>query len=670
MIRTLAYEVDPLVLVDMSTKIEVGPKGWSLLFLDEARHRERAGPMWRSLGVADSDMSAAPASALTRSEVVSIGREIVSLLARKDWIDENDARPLAGQKLVVTKEIEPQQLISLFNGFNRHATVCRAAEFDAQGRRLMLFHLRDDPQRGSSLRPFLAATVDQRIAVLNAYRTDQGTVFLPKAPPSRTIAAVAVLMQRAPALFGFAEMDRERQFSSNLLFGLSDAGDQQDARVDVLHDLRGVHFFGSEAFLQSNRPQVLLGTQVKNPLAAADAMAKRLADPASRFSRSIRLVTGAALPDLAATDREAVRLRAEIDKSRRRLEFLERRATAPAIYAVADETGLQALAEVLRTSVLYRETWQGVQYGCLAHAETGHLRHVFAFEPSWFANLRRVANAPDQPGLTWYWSEPTWLRHYRTGAKVAVAVPIGTQMVPFPHSWTPRQIDDHLLEMLAVWSGGTLSLTAEDQPTLLFSSPEGRGVQLTVVRPTDLAPLTGSTLAWLNDVQVVQEAARRPEDVKRRAIEIELEELALGFAAGGPPASAEREIAAVVDDLREGTARLQGAIADEIQRMRSWIEGQSTDARTVSAEIADIALRYADLTEEARQLRALHDKIVGDITPAARATPYLARSLAEDIDRSRQKFDRDIGRVTASLGTMRSALRAFQSTALFWWRKR
>jgi len=268
-------------------------RGWSVILGYDWRRHDASVARAEALGLQQSGLQKVQAARRDGVQTRALGDEMIRYLIWRDFSNELDAPALSGERLVVVPDMKRAQMLTLLGQINTHATCARAAILEqAQGGNVTLFHLRDDPRRGSTLSLFLKAYRGLSVPVLKAYKTQQGTAFLPVDPPRESLAAVAQLIHDVPTLFGRVAASAEGWTPEALLFAV--ARDTQPAGTsrsyDVWYDIRNARFFGSAAFMPAaDQPDVLVAAPAHRSEEALAALHRKLRDPSGAFARPLAL---------------------------------------------------------------------------------------------------------------------------------------------------------------------------------------------------------------------------------------------------------------------------------------------------------------------------------------------------------------------------------------------
>ena len=522
-ISALAFNCDPGHVEALSPRVETGAQGWSLIWSDTRSNQAASAAVQEALDLANIRLQRVAGERRAAADTRPLGDEMIRYLVWRDLSNEPDAPPLAGERMVVVPDMERGLMVGLLEQLNTHATCIRAAVMEqAQGGNLTLFHLRDDARRGSTLSAFLSAYRGLSVPVLKAYRTQQGTVFLPVNPPLNSLSGVARLIHDAPGIFGRLAAPRQGWVPEALLFAVSRAGDTAlGTRTlrETWYDIRDARFFGSASFTSETvRPPVALAAPVAEAATALRDLKARLHDPAGLFARQIGLRPSGRFDLMPDESSLLTALEADRRVLDRRIRAIRNAKAPKSVMVVATEPDFPLVAQLLKQIVGSAERWNGVRYAFLTRPpgqpeDPRRIQptHVFHFGPEAADAVGLHAARAVYNSLDFYWNDPGWASSYAAQARMEMMVPWGYRIVPFPHSWEADEMDAHLREMVSVWSDGRIQLSEGEHHVVQFvadknadkeATPEDIGpkLRLEVFRAPDLYPLTGKTLTWFNAV--------------------------------------------------------------------------------------------------------------------------------------------------------------------------
>ncbi len=603
-IATCAYGADGDALLALDLRVDAGTDGWSLLFEESRKTRADLDRLLDDLQLSRSKLLSVPTAELVNSR--AIGPEMVSQLVHPDWINDESAVRESGERMVVAPRIDDRALVELLNRVNVHSTCCRAAQFDTvSGDPLTLFHLRDDPLRGSSLQAFIQAYRGKASPVLYAYSTPSGKVFLPVAPSAFALRAVASLIERAPALFNFAEPEADGWFPEALLFAAVRASDfprpsSSIDNEDFFFDAREARFFGAAAFAPDvERPRMVPAVPSPDQEGDLRNLRARLQAPDGPFAFPLRL-RKAATTQADDTGARIQSMEAEKRILEGKILNLRAREAVQSVLLVAPEGGFDAVMRLLRSVFGRRRSWQGIRYRFAAaeDGDTDTARHVFWFGQSVAKDAQLFGMLIDHPDVRQYWSDPTWTAQYANHAKTTVMVPMGMRLTPFPHAWEASEMDEYIREMVDIWSEGAICLPQNEEHAIVFDLAEEAGDSgdrtptLTVLVGAEFQSLSGDTIAWFNDVSAARATVASRVDITALAQAID----ALTFRTHN-----EARLESAVDDLNKQVAAMEAGLDQALKDFEQVIGKTLADLREqISSRTADIGVleRSAAALEE------------------------------------------------------------------------
>lgn len=680
-ISALAFNCDPGQLGTLSPRVEPGPRGWSLIWRDTRSGQAATAAIRDALDLRDSDLRRVAAEQRNAAETRPLGNEMIRYLVWRDLSNEPDAPPLAGERMVVVPDMDRADMLRLLQQLNTHATCIRAAVMEqAQGDNLTLFHLRDDSRRGSTLGAFLSAYRGLSVPVLKAYRTQQGTVFLPVNPPLESLAGVARLIHDAPGIFGRLAAPRQGWMPEALLFAISRAGDAalgtRNLR-ETWYDIRDARFFGSAAFISENaRPQVTVAAPVYVAETALRDLKARLHDPDGLFARQIGLRPSGRF-DIASEDASLLAaLEADRRVLERRIRAIRNANAHKSVMVVAAEADFPLLAQLLQQIVGSDEHWRDVRYTYLTRSpgqpedpERARPTHVFHFGPEAAEAVGLHAARAAYTSLDFYWSDPGWASSYGTLGRIEMMVPWGQRIMPFPHSWEAEEMDAHLRDMVSVWSDGRIALSDNERHVVQFvaDAPTARNdaglspqtlLRLEVFRASDLYPLTGKTLTWFN--AVLAQTGAFDGDTLRTDLETTEGRAAIAEARAKREAALGAEAQAAANAAE---AQIDAAWEGFAEALQSDLDTRMTVLAARAEDISEIEERTKELETLLSETKTEFDAMQRDAASFARrasATPQrqsaeMTAFLRELADRN-TKFTEMSASAEARLNLMRATL--------------
>ncbi len=667
---------DPADLVPLGITIDVSPRGWVIMMLSNRKTKPVIDALCAALKLEEAALEPIDDDLRLAVGVRTLGQEMLSHIIHRDWVNEDDAVARQGEKMIATARMGNAALISLLDKINTHATSCRASNFGsdmADG--FTLFHLRDDPARGSTLLAFLKAYSGLEAPVLSAYHTEFGTVFLPKAPPRDALAAVAYIMDRAPELFGFAPKSDTVGAPSPLLFALLEHDPDEDTggqNRDTCLDLRNSRFFGSQVFADHVRPVMTTALPRANPEQSIADLRRHLHSGNGRFAHALQLRTD---PDELMARDDLVDL--SILKGERKALDLQIRhieAGLPAqavLIRVADE-GLPEVIHFLRGLVARNDSWEGVSYK-LEHPreDPKTRRHVFHFSAELAKDISIYSRLHHKVDIEWFRGDQNWTRIYGAFSRIQVMVPWKTALHPLPHSWDGDQIDSYLAEMVSLWSDNKITLPPGKDHVLVFHPQAGEGgdkVAVDVYMEGDFQKIEGRTISWLNAVQARlsgaadmseilenEDMVQDAEIARARGSKIERIQDVLDAQEQEMQAYGRQSVEAIFDSVEQ-------AVGDIVARMDERIEL----IKELEAAAKDMERKYKTASG---RLSGIHSK---DREFAEKAQSGAARDVREmnafmdELEKREKASDAAIARTTARIRAMHSNL-ANMKAQLKWW---
>lgn len=666
---------DPADLVPLGITVDVSTRGWVIMMRSTRKTQPVIAALCAALALKEAALERISDSERSATGVRTLGQEMLSHIIHRDWVNEGDAVARQGEKIIATRHMGNEALATLLDKINVHATNCRAANFGADmADGFTLFHLRDDPARGSTLQAFLKAYSGLEVPVLSAYHTEFGTVFLPKAPPRESLSAVAYIMDRAPELFGFAAKGATGAPSA-MLFALVENDDSEEKGThgrDICLDLRNSRFFGSQAFAEHIRPVMITAMPSADPEKGIEDLRRQLRNSKGTFAHALQLREN--LDELLARD-ELVDL--SILKSERKaldLQIRHIKASLPAqavLIRVGDE-GLDSVIHFLRGLISRNDNWEGVSYKLEQNAsDPEKRRHVFHFSPELAKEISIYARLQGKADIEWFRGDQAWTQIYGAFSRIQVLVPWKTALHPLPHSWDGDQIDNYLAEMVSLWSGESIQLPSGKDHVLVFypnSEESGSPLAVDVYMEGDFKPIKGQTITWLNAVQAqLTQASEKGETLEAEALETDAE-----IASIRPPkaeqikavlAAQEQEMLAYGRDavvaIFDGVEKAVGDIVARMDERIGLIQELETAAKDMERKYHAASGRLSGIHRKDRQF-------------AQRAKSETARDVREmtafmdELEKREKASDAAIARTTKRIKAMHSNI-AVMKAQLKWW---
>lgn len=678
-ISALAFDCVPAHLAHLEPRLERGDRGWSLIWRYERRLHDASVAVAEALGLQHDGLQRVQAARRDGVQTRALGDEMIRYLIWRDFSNELDAPALSGERLVVVPDMKRAQMLALLGQINTHATCARAAILEqAQGGNITLFHLRDDPRRGSTLSLFLEAYRGLSVPVLKAYKTQQGTAFLPVDPPRDSLAAVAQLIHDVPTLFGRVTASVEGWTPEALLFAV--ARDIQPAGTsqpyDVWYDIRNARFFGSAAFMPAaDRPNVLVAAPAQKSKEALTALQRKLHDPSGEFARPLTLRPAVRQYAQSEDKAELVALEADRRVLDRRIRAAKAQLVRPSIMVVAQEDDFKAMAQLLRQIVGQEEYWNDVRYSYLSRApgtekvadsgahEPYHIFH-FGADPAMAVQLRASLRAYEN--LSFYWSDPSWASLYGSAARVEVMVPFMHRLAPFPHSWEADELDAYLREMVYTWSDGRITLATGERQVLQFLPSETADgtLRLEVFRGSDLYPLNGKTLTWFN--AVLAQAGGEQADALRLA----MDETDARAALTNAQSARAREVAedaeaaqkAAMGQIEKAWSGFSAALNEDLNDRMSHIKARAKEIEKIEEMAETLEKRFKTVKDNL-------DAMQRDANSFANRTNRIPRTQSQEIDaflsllsKRDESFEQAVSRAEAQINRMQETLSRLRST--------
>lgn len=674
--QAIAYFGDPADLVPLGIMVDVTIKGLRLMMRNNRQTKPIIAALCKALQLSEKDLESISDGVRTGSDTRNLGQELLSHLLHRDWVNESDAVPRQGEKLIITTNLDDDKTISLLDKINVHATNCRAG-FCGSGMAdgFSLFHLRDDPVRGSTLLPFLNAYSGLEAPILSAYHTEFGTVFLPKPPPQESLVAIAHIMDRAPELFDFAANNQVEGSVSPLLFALLESktlGELDTHGRDVCLDLRNCRFFGSQFFANQPRPEMISARPSLNPEQDIENLQRKLRDPSGQFAHKLHLredygelIAHDDLADLAylKSERKALDLR---------IKHLDAGLPTQAVLLRVTDKGLDKVIGILRGMVAQSQSWEGVSYR--AESQPGNLaerRHVFLFEAALARDISVYARLEGTGEFEWFRGDRNWTTIYGAFTRIQIMVPWKSALHPLPHSWNGDQIDTYIAQMVSHWSGDKISLPPQNDHVLIFR-PEIQGgeseIAVDVYKAEHFRPISGETLIWLNALQTDLSADTDISGVNDRADERENADLAVSRVP-------KLEHAKAVLDAQEETMLAYGekstlAIFESIEKEIDMIAKQMNQRigliRELGTAAADMESKYKTASGRLSGIQQKDKAFAEKATFAATREVREMNAFMDELEKRERVADAAIARTTARIQEMHANISKMKSK-LRWW---
>ncbi len=571
------------------------------------------------------------------------------LLLVSGWRRGGDAaEPIPGEALVLLRSGDEDAAWAVFDQLNVHATAVRVAAAEpvggSGGRRLYLFHLRDDEARISSFQGLRSSGLLEPDAVLDGFSADGRSLFLPggTAPDAQ---ALRPFLKICTVLTDLAARNERGP-----VLALTAATEGAEHRVD-LYPLNRLSYRDKTALWpvaggdsETGPMNVLRVHDLANSDRMVDALAERIraAEPLVGYELELR------------TDYPGPGTEIDLLRVQERIAYYSELAAylgglthpQPLLMRFADRD-LPALADALRRFTL-------------KDIDDGRVRYAFqatgADDGVHYLLVAPEETAPSSPLPEEFWQDrlgaqpmlfrvdPFFARFYDSARpRSLVFVPERAALFPPLHSWDQADIDGYLRSTLSGWFHGRHGAQAiPAEPFYLFRH-DGQGMVVVEILDSAAFVPIRQRIGWLN----------RNLELRHR---LEVESLVVELAdKAGRAALADR----VVVDEKVAV----GAFNAAAQRAERHVGGQLEELLDLLAEeageAASRALAASETLERLYEDLDVIDAAVAELTKRTRSVETALDGLNRErkgFVEKREQYQKDVVDVIASADTTLASL--------------
>jgi len=470
-----------------------------------ARHNlSRLVSLYHSLSGAE------PRRAEARPGGLALAEGLVWLLLNSEPGDQRFTADNRTELLLVAHDLSAEDAASLFEDLRFHATHTRLATANDQTGDIWVFHLRDDPQRHSSLASLVAAGTMGNRPLLICHQVDQRKIFLPESCQASEVALgfFCRILVGVPELLKLIGEPPE----SGMFVAIDPRTSGADTVEYQILYLARLSFLSQSLLAPAPGPQAQI--QVHHLADSKEALAKlrhalARVEPAIGYKLELRHTTYKEPVELERS--RLLERQAELDY---RIAYLNSISEPRPQLLRFTQQQLPALADVVRAFPVkvLREGFP--KYGYQSHPRTTGARtegeavagyHYVLIEPE------DAVFAEMDPLLLWerlddkpmrFHLDPFWARYYHgQGNSCLIFVPQGAALFPTMHGWDVDSMDTYMRETMSAWFAGRgQSVKIPRRPIFIFEgqSEAKAPIKITVLDRDSLAPLR-TRLGWIND---------------------------------------------------------------------------------------------------------------------------------------------------------------------------
>jgi len=571
------------------------------------------------------------------------------------------------EHLVVARHLEALRVKDIFEHLAFHATAVRVAAAERTSGRAYFYHVRDDQARRSSLQATIAGDLLEGTAVLQGFRVEPFTVFLPPGanPSQNALEGFARLFRYAPQVFGISKLIRNSGPLAALI-GQPASGETRERRQRMELLYLGRLTFHHQ--VEMGPLPAVSDLQIHDLQDSGEALAKLQTDMRSARPKIGYRLALQPLGVSASYEIERRRLHERMAELEYKLAYLDSLEQPRPTLLRFSPKQLPAMADLLRGFPV-RVLQEGlIKYGFQSTTKQGGGWHYLLYE------ARDAVMQDLDPLVFWedldeppmrFWLDPFWARYYHgRGPSALVFVPEGMGLFPAMHDWEPATMDHYLRRSMSLWFGkGGRKVTLPDQPIYLFDQVPNseEPIRVAVLDREAFEPLH-TQLDWLNDnLLLVEELglarvmSEMADTLRTQALASNVREQARGaltqfeVTAREASESMARRMASLTQILSEETERLakdtfetgeeMGRLDEGLRKLTRVKKDMNQVAETTEDHMGE-ALSKTDLLGS--ELRALEKKINESLRARKRVSEQVSdeiRELRKLHDDLREKFN-------------------------------
>lgn len=609
---------------------------------------------------------AAPGGRAPAGETVPLTEGLCRLLLQSQPSPGSPGPPENDEFLVIARNIRREDASVLFKKLSLHSTFTRVSGVNTPSGGRYLFYLKDDHRRHSSFLSLAAGEGLMGGVVLQAFRADPFTLFLPPEtnPGAAEVALFCQLIQKGPFLWGLGDVTPQK----GLLGAICQWQKPQSLEFLFLNRLK---FYDQTAFTKPGPKTAHFSIlDMGEGQKSMEQLKKDLRQAAPEIGYRLEL-----RPTRHMEVSKAERLYEEKARIEYRLAYLESISRPrPVLYRFTQEQ-LPALADVIRGFPLKVLQDGSLKYGFHAGPHNPAGWHFLLAEPGEAVMTALdplpLWKEPGAPAIR-FRLDPSWVRYYHDQSGSAlVFVPEGTVLSPPMHDWDRGSMDRYLRETVHYWFGDDQGVTeVPKNPIFVFDGqpePEAH-IHIAILDLDRLEPLH-TRLGWLNDNLTVMHKAKVENLVSRMAKDITWQEIykqvmkdadTLQKDFENTAASAGQRMAETMQDMVD-------TLTMEINRMVEKTYRMTADVDKLSKELQQWENATEGIHVMLQEVKDKQERVVRDTVDQDNQFRNMARQVDYQLDAAAQlrqeiesKFEAELQKLRASYKKMKEKLLSFK----------
>lgn len=478
------------------------------------------------------------------------------------------------------------------------------------GRRLGLFHIKDDHARDSSFQSVIDAGYFPALELLEEYTDGESSIFLHARlnkndrliqPGQTGLSLFCKFLRAAPFMWNGETASNAS--SSMLAAVLPQDMENQDASQGFrVLDLRSLNFINqSQLVFRADAFCKVEVISLKDSYSASGEDLRKAIQQAEPFigyslylrDTGLHLHYGESI-DIARCDQEISTLVDEINNRQYRLALLQSVSVRKPLLLRFTHKQLPALADYLRTLSPKRLAEGVLQYAFQATGTFPQGYHYLFLSPEILAeaDITPLYSWPNLEEKRVFWLDPFWARYYPDSIdRCYVFVPYQQALFPSMHNWDEQDMDEYLREVMKEWASQEQGeVNIPDTPLYVFDpfSEYNSGdelIQEMRVFVLDLKDFQNIkvNLPWINDNLVLHEELSTGETIQALA-------------------DAKTKIAMVNAQLEKEKEKVQ-LFRESANRVKEQLDTLITNlADSISSQLNRINLAGIDASDKARSM--------------------------------------------------------------------
>ena len=602
------------------------------------------------------------------------------------------SKHLPDQFLAIKPIHNAEELSELVHQLALNATYTRVAvSQDLDGVQFAFFHIKDDPERDSSLQSLIASRMYPDLCQFDEYNDGPSSIFLqqnlkqngnPLQPGRLGLKLLCRFLNAASRLWS---KDFEKPASNGLLAAfLRDNLDVSDTEKNWhILDLRSLHFQNqSQLVFRADEFAHVKVVRLENaPEYNGDFLraAIQQATPPSGYSLKLRhthLRLHYTQPiDRIESEREIEEIESQINNLEYRRALLASASERKPLLLRFSQWQLPALADYLSTLSPMRLAGESLRYAFQSTEDNPSGYHYLLIPPEILAeaDITPLYSWPNFEEKRVFWMDPLWARYYPGSAERSyLFVPFEMALFPPMHNWDDNEMADYLKKVIQEWSNQEdQNEKVPEQPIYVFDLVETRGeeggldqkIHILVLDEVSFRPINVN-LPWINDCLVlhqeltteptisalasaksqeklVESAMNREADMLRKVkqtadriqkqIEEILTELAQAFVSQYTMLNEETN--ATANKASQLNNRLQATIKEyqTLSEYLAQVENNRSQIRSEAAEKIGEAGKVQEMVSQAAQIQAVMTQAATDSIQKLQAEEYTQRQRLKNI---------------------------------------